>query len=226
MPGPGTLTIGVAMSRERRGFSQRDRLLLELLRPHLAHGRARAAHEQQLRQARAALEAAAAGQHRAVVVLTRGGRIAWTTPPARQLLREWFGYDGGVTLPEQLASWIAAPDASPRSIAPARTARCLRLARGGRTLTATLLAALTLDGELLLTFDQHALPHLEQLARLALTRREGEVLTAAAHGVGEQAIARKLAISRRTVNKHLEHTYRKLNVTNRAQAIAAAFRSS
>jgi DNA-binding NarL/FixJ family response regulator len=52
------------------------------------------------------------------------------------------------------------------------------------------------------------------------------VLTAAAHGVGEQAIARELAISCRTVNKHLEQTYRKLNVTNCAQAIAAAFRSS
>jgi DNA-binding NarL/FixJ family response regulator len=49
------------------------------------------------------------------------------------------------------------------------------------------------------------------------------VLAAATHGLGEQGIARELAISPRTVNKHLEHAYRKLNVTNRAHAIAAAF---
>lgn len=36
-------------------------------------------------------------------------------------------------------------------------------------------------------------------------------------------IAQELGISRRTVNKHLEHAYRKLDVSDRAHAIAAAF---
>jgi DNA-binding CsgD family transcriptional regulator len=67
------------------------------------------------------------------------------------------------------------------------------------------------------------MPRREQLARLGLTRREGEVLAVAARGLDEQGIARALAISRRTVNKHLEHTYRKLNVSDRSQAIATAF---
>jgi DNA-binding CsgD family transcriptional regulator len=37
------------------------------------------------------------------------------------------------------------------------------------------------------------------------------------------AIAGAVAITPRTVNKHLEHVYRKLEVTDRRQAVAAAF---
>lgn len=36
VPGPDNLMIAVAVARERRGFTQHDRLLLDLLRPHLA----------------------------------------------------------------------------------------------------------------------------------------------------------------------------------------------
>jgi len=212
------------MGRERRGFSDRERLLLELLRPHLAVGRARAARELQRRESRAALEAAStARQHRAVVVLTRDDRIAWTTPSARRLLREWFGYSGGPALTHQLSGWIASARACAAQALAAPAAGALRLVRGERTLAATLLAAPERDGGLLLTLEQHAIPRREQLTRLGLTRREGEVLAVAARGLDEQGIARALAISRRTVNKHLEHTYRKLNVSDRSQAIAAAF---
>jgi DNA-binding CsgD family transcriptional regulator len=35
------MVIGVAMNRDRRSFSERDRALLELLRPHLTHAHAR-----------------------------------------------------------------------------------------------------------------------------------------------------------------------------------------
>lgn len=224
LPGPGSLTIGVAMGRERRGFSQRERLLLELLRPHLAVGRARAARELQRGEARAALEAAStARQHRAIVVLTRDGRIAWTTPSARRLLHGWFGYSSGPALPPQLIDWIASTRASAGHLISGPATGALRLVHGDRTLAATLLAAPERDGGLLLTFEQHAIPSRQQLTRLGLTRREGEVLAVAARGLDEQGIARALASSRRTVNKHLEHIYRNLNVSDRSQAIAAAF---
>jgi DNA-binding CsgD family transcriptional regulator len=221
--GPEGLTIGVAMSRERRGFSERDRLLLDLLRPHLIGGPIRIARDRLLRDAHTALEAASGvAPRRAVVVLAGSGRIAWATPQARQVLHDWFGYSGGSDLPARLADWVhAGCDRASRSafeLAP----RALHLRWGERTLTATLLRPLEPDAELLLTLDQHAAPGGEHTARLGLTRRESEVLAAAARGLDEADIAQELAIARRTVNKHFEHIYRKLGVTDRAHAIVTA----
>jgi DNA-binding CsgD family transcriptional regulator len=53
-----------------------------------------------------------------------------------------------------------------------------------------------------------------------LTSREEEVLSALARGATSSQIARELEISPRTVNKHLEHVYRKLGVTHRGAALA------
>ncbi len=227
VPGPEGLTIGVAMGRERRGFSERERLLLDLLRPHLIGGPLRRAGDRRLRDAHAALEAASGmAQRRAVVVFAGSGRIGWATPQARQVLHDWFGYSGGLELPARLADWVRAVcDRASRGafeIAP----RVLHLRRGGRTLTATLLPSLAPDAELLLTFDQRGVPGREHAARLGLTPRESDVLAAAARGLDEAGIARELAIARRTVNKHLEHIYRKLGVTDRTHAIVTAFASS
>lgn len=63
---------------------------------------------------------------------------------------------------------------------------------------------------------------IETLARThGLTDREAEVLSAIVAGGDTQAVAGHLDISVRTVRKHLEHLYRKLNVSNRAGATAA-----
>jgi DNA-binding CsgD family transcriptional regulator len=55
-----------------------------------------------------------------------------------------------------------------------------------------------------------------------LTDREIRVLRLAALGRTNRAIARALDISPRTVAKHLEHIYRKLDVTSRTSAVLAA----
>lgn len=55
-----------------------------------------------------------------------------------------------------------------------------------------------------------------------LTDREMRVLRLAALGRTNSAIARALDVSPRTVAKHLEHIYRKLDVTSRTSAVFAA----
>jgi DNA-binding CsgD family transcriptional regulator len=55
-----------------------------------------------------------------------------------------------------------------------------------------------------------------------LTAREMRVLRLAALGRTNSAIARALDVSPRTVAKHLEHIYRKLDVTSRTSAVFAA----
>ena len=62
-------------------------------------------------------------------------------------------------------------------------------------------------------------------AALPITPREAEVLACIASGMTNAQVGRKLAISVRTVVKHLEHLYRKLGVTNRVAATARAFRA-
>jgi DNA-binding CsgD family transcriptional regulator len=58
--------------------------------------------------------------------------------------------------------------------------------------------------------------------RSDLTDREARILRLAALGRTNSAIAHALDISPRTVAKHLEHIYRKLDVTSRTSAVFAA----
>jgi DNA-binding NarL/FixJ family response regulator len=55
-----------------------------------------------------------------------------------------------------------------------------------------------------------------------LTARQGQVLRLAAEGLTDAAIGHRLDCSPRTVDKHLEHIYRRLGVSCRTAAISAA----
>lgn len=59
-----------------------------------------------------------------------------------------------------------------------------------------------------------------------LSVREHEVLALATEGLTAKAIARRLGISVRTVQKHFENMHRKLGVASRAELISEAFRRS
>ncbi|MHA6523058.1 helix-turn-helix transcriptional regulator [Tessaracoccus sp. G1721] len=57
---------------------------------------------------------------------------------------------------------------------------------------------------------------------VSLTPRERVVLQLLADGLTAQAIANRLAVSSRTVHKHLEHLYRKLGASDRLTAVLRA----
>ncbi|MFI5494230.1 response regulator transcription factor [Actinoplanes sp. NPDC051859] len=56
--------------------------------------------------------------------------------------------------------------------------------------------------------------------RFGLSRREGEIMEHVVRGIGNADIAQRLFISEKTVKNHVNHIYRKLRATNRAEAIA------
>ena len=64
------------------------------------------------------------------------------------------------------------------------------------------------------------------VAVVGLSTRENQVLDLVAVGATNSEIGRRLLISEATVRKHLEHTYLKLEVTNRTSALARTGRSS
>jgi len=63
-------------------------------------------------------------------------------------------------------------------------------------------------------------------SRHGLTRREREVLTELRRGRTNREIAARLGVSVTTINKHVQQVLRKLNVHNRAQAVARLQRES
>lgn len=55
-----------------------------------------------------------------------------------------------------------------------------------------------------------------------LSARESEILELVAQGLSNKEIANQLCLSRYTIECHIKHIYRKLNVSSRAQAINTA----
>jgi HD-GYP domain-containing protein (c-di-GMP phosphodiesterase class II) len=78
-----------------------------------------------------------------------------------------------------------------------------------------------LDGEAVnavLAAAGHRTPHVRRQRVADLTEREIEVLRLVAHGYTNPEIAQHLTIARKTVSRHLESIYSKLNVSTRAAA--------
>jgi DNA-binding NarL/FixJ family response regulator len=61
-------------------------------------------------------------------------------------------------------------------------------------------------------------------AHLGLTRREAELLTLLGSGLAPRAAAEKMGLSPETVRTHTRNLYRKLRVSDRASAVAIAWR--
>ncbi|HET9050899.1 MAG TPA: response regulator transcription factor [Candidatus Dormibacteraeota bacterium] len=61
-------------------------------------------------------------------------------------------------------------------------------------------------------------------AHMGLSQRESEVLHLMVSGLSNRAIAQKLVVGEETVKSHVRAIYRKLDVTDRAQAVTIALR--
>jgi DNA-binding CsgD family transcriptional regulator len=198
----GPLVVGFAFNRRRRDFSERDRTLLDLMRPHLAQAYRNLEEHERLRQALAALE----DDERAVVLVASDGSIAFASRSAPRLLSDYFDSDGA-RLPEALVrndSHVAARDDKRLTVR-----RIPQTASGG-------LDALVLE-------ERRAGGAAEALEPLGLTRRESEVLAEVAAGKTNAEIALALGVRPLTVVKHLEHVFAKLGVGTRTAAAAKVF---
>jgi DNA-binding CsgD family transcriptional regulator len=193
--------LAIAMTRSRGDFTPAQRDLSSLVRPHLRSAYRSIA---QLERAARRLEALEQGlEERAggVVLLAGDERIEHTSPRARRLLTDWFAAGGRDRLPYALAGL--------------RGTRAFK--RPGARLT---VSRVETDPPLLLLDEVRLQPDPGWLRQHGLTPREAKVVACAAHGLSDQQIAEELVVSPRTVQKHLEHVYRKLGVNGRAAAAA------
>jgi DNA-binding CsgD family transcriptional regulator len=202
-------TVVVGLGRTEREFSERDRDVLDIVRPGLeAALRAAAARERLVRAL-----AAEPPPGTAVVLLDRYGEIELSSLDAERWLAEHFGAaDHPGWLPGPVALWLALPPRPP-----------LVSERDGRRLTVRLLPG---DPHALLLEEEVASFRPEALARLGLTARETEVLRAAATTPDEADIACELFLSPHAVRERLERLEAKLGVRTAAEAVARARRES
>lgn len=194
-----------------------------------------AAHTQTARAQRQARNALDAFGHATLVVRPADGRLVWQTALARTLLREHFGSEGSAA-PVPLIDWVrrevasAASGAAPQPLVSARGPRRLTLELHSMTSDADAEAEEGADpaeaAEWLIvaseTNDGAVFDTLMQAFRL--TMREAEVLYWVAKGKTNRDVADILAMSPRTVTKHMEHILRKLEVETRTAAAAKVAR--
>lgn len=162
---------------------------------------------QQTQLSKQALEST--GQHLAAI--NQNGQVIWTTAQANTYIKALNNKD--LTT---LADWLAQASADD----------LLELLQGDSTLTLTYLTRQTGNNHLI-KFKASDLKLEKQTLKLKLkiTRREADVLYWVAKGKTDWEISVILAISERTVNKHLEQIFRKLGVNNRTSATAFAIRA-
>jgi DNA-binding CsgD family transcriptional regulator len=179
----------------RRDFTERDRLILDLLQPHLARIWLAGRTHRLLSSALADLDRVDEHAPRGVILLGLGGEVEFASPPSERLLREFFPAGSGGQLPAALTEWLESGDAKP-----------FIRRRGERQL-----AVQQADGALLLE---------ERHEGIQLTAREREVLAWVARGKTNGEIAQLLWLAPKTVGKHLENVYAKLGVSTRTAAVA------
>jgi DNA-binding response OmpR family regulator len=163
-----------------------------------------AAHVRNARQMVSARQAVDATGH-AMLSIDALGRVRWQSPAAREWLRAWLDAEG--RLPPVATAWLARHEAD-----------ALPVVADGRRLSLSRLAS-DRTGTTLLVRKRASAPEPHELSILfGLTSREAEVLYWVACGKINRDVGEILGMSRRTVDKHLQHVFEKLNVETRTAA--------
>jgi DNA-binding CsgD family transcriptional regulator len=234
--------LSFGLNRQKRDFSEGDRVLIGLLRPHLRRvcQQTRAAAEMRaaLRQREYALESARG----ALVFLDDLGQMEFATARALQLLQVYGRKN------RDLAAGVQSP-------MPAPVARWFRqqktrlpvtageggdgkssswvIRQGGGELRLELIAESGLEPEtwkprrrwLLKLSERSGAPSAEPLRQLGLSDREAEVLLWLAQGKRNSEIASICRLRPSTVATHVRNIFPKLGVETRTAAAATAWQT-
>lgn len=165
--------------------------------------------------ARVALDSA--GQF--LITCTSNGEIHWITPQASSLLHE-AGLDNA-WISNELTKHLATLLIQNQTGVSAQ-----KIDEGSMPLELSFVAGLN-DGLFMIRLSAKNQMEGDEIlqSNFNLTSREAQVLFWLARGKGNSDIAMILDVSPRTINKHLEQIFKKLNVENRTSAALAAFKA-
>lgn len=159
------------------------------------------------------------------VILSPQGRIQFISPHASQLLCQYFPGSSwfGDQLPETLQRWVRAQIWQRHQNPLGQHSQPLQIKESGKCLKIRLLGSES-TGQFILALEKksHQTFSVELLRLIGLTQRESEVLFWVAQSKTNIEIATTLDISSKTVKKHLDNIFEKLNVQTRAAAVTTA----
>ena len=194
----GKQTHVFIFARGARDYDERDRLVLELLQPHLQARFDRVQLAAEAADALTSIEETGVDDPEHVVLCSADGVIEFASPDSRRLLATYVeGVNGRI------------PDGLLNALRYGRAA--VAVERDGRRLT---LRATPCAGLLVLLLGEVDM----RLDRL--TPRQRTILAHVASGETDAEIAADVGIAPSTVNKHLENIYERLDVHTRTAAAA------
>jgi DNA-binding CsgD family transcriptional regulator len=213
--------LGISLNRSQRNFTERDRLILNLLSPHLSQAHCNAQQYQRLQQDLSQLHQTL--NHLGLVVLSSEGKVQRVTPQAVAWLEAYFSKPtSSFQLPGHLWAWVKHQISCATLESNFSKAQLpLRIEQAGRQLVIRLVVEQRSERYLLL-LEEQILSLSNSLELLGLSQRETEVLFWIMQGKDNKAIAAQLSVGQSTVRKHLESIYHKLGVQSRTEAIAQA----
>ena len=210
LPSPAELTIGVALSKAGNPYSESEREMLDLARPHLIQAYRNAQIKDQLAalldDVRRGVDAAGQG----VAVLAADGTVSFASAKAATLVARSGAGD------------LREGEPPPRGLIPSERTTMVSLDGGDALLVRRVNGAE--KGATVLLFEpaKQALSA-DVLRGLGLTPREAEVLAWLARGTETPEVAAELGVSARTIQKHSQAIHAKLGVRSRSQAVATAW---
>jgi DNA-binding CsgD family transcriptional regulator len=216
-----TELLGFSLPRSRCNFTERDRLMLNLLRPHLAQAYANTQHcqkiEQNLNQLQQSLNCLG------LIILDADFQVQSIAPQSSIWLATYFTPSTSPRqLPDHLRAWITHQIANLTTpFEQPKATPALRIQLAGQELVIRLTIE-QMGSRYLLLLEEQSFASSHALAALGLSQRETELLDWVIQGKDTAAIADAMSIAKGTVRKHLENLYRKLGVTSRTAAIAQA----
>jgi DNA-binding CsgD family transcriptional regulator len=194
-----------ALARQQSDYTERDRAVLEILRPHLVVAfnnlALKRTHQNLLDCAGLALNELDS----ATIIVDPQNCILYHTGAGLQ----WIGATSPGILPATISDWLNRHPVN-------GTPRTLRLISTSGTVQLRVVPTSSPERRLLVLTLQKALPPSAPSAeRFGLSGRQLEVARWIGEGKSNEQIARILGISPRTVQKHIENIFEKMGVENR-----------
>lgn len=222
---PGAEIVGIALARDRRSFTERDREMLNLMRPYVARAYRHVERIGLLKRELGESDQAPSGARITGIVLDANDRPVQFGAEAQAWLGRFFApsASGRTRLPDPIRTllrrcrtWpgngtLAAP-AGPRTLVQEGNGERLRITVMPRLRGSERTVVLSLE-----TVPGKAL----RGAVTGLTKREIEVLLEVEKGKTNGEVSAALGISPLTVRVHLEHIFEKLKAPNRTAAVMA-----
>lgn len=161
------------------------------------------------------------------IVLEIGGEVRFISATASKLLDRYFEEEclDSRHLPDPLKNWVEKQLPILQQSESIAASQPWQIVKNGRNLSIDLFCDFATEQHWLICCE-HSIEYSPMLhfQSIGLSKREAEILALVAAGKTNLQISHQLNISVKTVKKHVEHIFRKLNAKSRIDAVNKAWK--